>query len=117
MTGKKQIAHPTMVGLNVIFSKLDKFTGIGDVDLNLWLRNFEHCCAIAEKTDKLVLGQLLILCVDGRAKATLDYSEEEKSEPQILKTSKNNLLIFLTHQPTAKPRCHSLKPASNKLAK
>ena len=44
-----------MSGLNVIFSKLDKFTGNGNADLRQWLRKFEHCCVIAEKKDEHAL--------------------------------------------------------------
>ena len=91
MTGKKRTTHAVMSGLKVIFSKLDKFTGNGDVDLRQWLRNFERCCVIAEKQDGLVLGQLLMLCVDGRAKAILDQFEEEKGEPPKLKDLKEQL--------------------------
>ena len=36
---------------------------------------------IADKSEDLALGQILMLCVDGRAKATLDVFEEEKDSP------------------------------------
>ena len=71
-----------MAGLNVIFGKLAKFTGDGDVDLRQWLKSFERCCLIAEKTDDLVKGQLSMLCVEGRAKATLDQFEDEKKSAE-----------------------------------
>ena len=80
-----------MAGLYVIFGKLEKFTGDGDVDLHQWLRSFERCCLIAEKTDDLVQGQLLMLCVDGRAKATLDQFEEEKKSAQKYSELKKRL--------------------------
>ena len=71
-----------MSSFNIIFSKLEKFTGDGNVDLRQWLRNFDRCCVIAEKSDDLVVGQILMLCVEGRAKAVLDQFEEEKGDPQ-----------------------------------
>ena len=67
-----------MSQLNV-FSRLPKFTGVhGGPDLHTWLKNFERCCAIAEKKDDLVQGQLLMLSVEGRALAVLEQVEEEK---------------------------------------
>ena len=36
----------------------------------------------AEKSDDLVLGQILMLCVDGLAKAILDQFKEEQGTPQ-----------------------------------
>ena len=71
-----------MPSFSIIFSKLEKFAGDGNVDLRQWLCNFDRCCVIAEKSDDLVVGQILILLVDGRAKAVLDQFEEEKSNPQ-----------------------------------
>ena len=71
-----------MSALNIVFSKLEKFTGNGTVNLNQWLKSFERCCVIADKKDDLVQGQILMLCVDGRAKACLDQFEDAKKEPQ-----------------------------------
>ena len=36
-----------MSASNMVFSKLEKFTGNGTVSLNQWLKNFERCCVIA----------------------------------------------------------------------
>ena len=59
--------------------RLEKFHGNdGGPDLRSWLKTFERCCTIAEKTDNLVKGQLLMLSVGGRALATLEQLEEEK---------------------------------------
>ena len=80
-----------MSSFNIIFSKLEKFTGDENVDLHQWLRNFDRCCVIAEKSDDLVVGQILMLCVDGRAKAVLDQFEEEKSSPQKYSELKKQL--------------------------
>ena len=64
-----------------IFSRLDKFTGLGPgTDLRTWLTNFERCCTIAEKTDDLVQGQLLMLSAEGRTLAILERLEEQKSD-------------------------------------
>ena len=37
---------------------------------------------IADKKDDLVQGQILMLCIDGRAKGCLDQFEDAKKEPQ-----------------------------------
>ena len=71
-----------MSSFNIILSKLEKFTGDGHIELHQWLRNFDRCCVIADKSDDLVVGQILTLCVDGRAKAVLDQFEEEQGDPQ-----------------------------------
>ena len=83
--------HFSMSSFNIIFSKLEKFTGDGNVDLRQWLRNFDRCCVIAEKSEDLVVGQILMLCVDGRAKAVLDQFEEEKGAPQKYSELKKQL--------------------------
>ena len=80
-----------MSSCNIIFSKLEKFTGDGNVDLRQWLHNFDRCCVIAEKSDDLVVGQILMLCVDGRAKAFLDQFEEENGTPQQYSELKKQL--------------------------
>ena len=81
----------TMSALNIVFSKLEKFTGNGNVNLNEWLKNFERCCVIADKQDDLVRGQILMLCVGGRAKACLDQFEDSKQEPQKFSALKEQL--------------------------
>ena len=70
-------------GLNILFTKLDKFDGTNN-DLQLWLRNFKRCCTIAGKSaeDDLVKGQLLVLCLTGQALAVVEQLEEEKKSQQ-----------------------------------
>ena len=66
---------------NLFFNKLDKYTGDDDVELSSWIKNFERCCIISNRHNEVVQGQLLMLCVDGRAKAILeDYEETVKAE-------------------------------------
>ena len=67
---------------NLFFTKLRKFTGEITDDLNTWLREFERCCVIANKTDELVKGQYLMFRVSGRAKAVLDDLEAEAGTAQ-----------------------------------
>ena len=73
-------------GLNILFTKLDKFDGT-NTDLQSWLRNFERCCTIAGKRaeDELVKGQLLVLCLTGQALAVVEQLEEEKSPNKSFK--------------------------------
>ena len=72
-------------GLNILFTKLDKFDGNKNKDLNSWLRNFERCCTIAGKeTDDVVKGQLLMLCLFGQALAVAEQIEEEKRHSRSL---------------------------------
>ena len=73
-----------MSSSNIIFSKLEKFTGNGDINLHQWLCNFDRCCVIAKKSDDLLVGQILMLCIDGRAKAILGQFEDEKGSPKNL---------------------------------
>ena len=80
-----------MSAFNIVFSKLEKFTGNGTVSLNQWLKNFERCCVIANEKDDLVQSQILMLCVDGRAKACLDQFEDAKKEPQKYSALKKQL--------------------------
>ena len=68
-----------------IFSTLPKFSDGGKTNLTTWLRRFERCCIVANKTDGdagNVKGQLLILFVEGRAKAILEEYEEVQGTPQ-----------------------------------
>ena len=58
--------------LSIVFTKLERFTGNNGSDLTTWIRNFERCCVIANKTDDLVKGQLMMLCVEGQALAVLE---------------------------------------------
>ena len=45
------------------FKKLEKFPGQNNDDLSSWLPGFDRCYVIAGKfDDKLVEGQLLMLC-------------------------------------------------------
>ena len=74
--------HFSISSFSIIFSKLEKFTGDRNVDLYQWLCNFNRFCVIAEKSDNIAIGQILMLFVDGRAKTILDQCEEEKGDPQ-----------------------------------
>eukprot|EP00794_Sanderia_malayensis_P004986 gene4986-5644_t len=88
----EELSSPaTMSALNIVFSKLEKLTGNGNVNLNQWLKSFERCSVIGDKNDNLVLGQILMLCVDGRAKACLDQFKDAKHEPQKLSVLKKQL--------------------------
>lgn len=80
-----------MSALNIVFSKLEKFTGNGNVNLSQWIKSFERCCVIAEKSDDLIQGQIFMLCVDGRAKACLDQFEDSKGAPQKFSDLKKQL--------------------------
>ena len=75
--------------MNIVFNKLEKYDG--QKDLTEWFRNFERCCLVANKTDDTVKGQLLMLFVEGQAKAVLEELEELKAEPQTLTSCKERL--------------------------
>ena len=75
-------AHGNSSSNNLFFMKLKKYNGDLSEDLSTWLREFERCCLIAHKTDMLVKGQYLMLCVGGRAKAVLDDYETELGAAQ-----------------------------------
>ena len=83
--------HFSISSFNIICSKLEKFTGDGHIDLRQWLCNFDRFCVIAEKSNDLVVGQILMLCVDGRAKAILDQFEEEQGDLQKYSELKKQL--------------------------
>ena len=81
-----------------IFSRLDKFTGPGPgPDLRTWLTNFERCCTIAEKTDDLVQGQLLMLSVEGRALAILERLEDENGSQMNYSDLKKALIAVFAY--------------------
>lgn len=65
-----------------IFQKLEKFSGRKEDDIDSWLRGFNRCCVISNKSDDLVKGQLLLLCLGGQALAVAERFEEEKKQPQ-----------------------------------
>ena len=72
------IVQTSASGANsLFFTKLTKFSGHISEDLNTWIREFERCCLITNKTEELVKGQYLMFCVGGRAKAVLDDFEAE----------------------------------------
>ena len=59
--------------------------------------------ALSEKSEDLMVGQILMLCVDGHAKAILDQFEEDKVAPQKYSVSlKSNSMPCLTLTPTAR---------------
>ena len=63
------MATSSSLGMGMLFTKLDRFSDAGSNDLDTWLRNFDHCCAIANKNDDTVKRHILMLFVDGQAKA------------------------------------------------
>ena len=65
-----------------IFQKVEKYSGELSDDLTSWLRGFERCCVIAGKTEDLVKGQLLLLCLTGRALAVAEGLEEQEGAQQ-----------------------------------
>ena len=65
--------------VSYIFSTLEKFSDDSKVTLSQWLRKFDRCCIVAKKADGAegnVKGQLLLLYVEGRARAILDDYED-----------------------------------------
>ena len=80
-------------GLNILFTKLDKFDGT-NTDLQPWLRNFERCCTIAGKSaeDELVKGQLSVLCLTGETLAVLE--EEKKTQQKFPDLKKGSKMSF-----------------------
>ena len=69
-------------GYNNVFNRIEKFSGKGDTDFASWLRTFDRACTIAQKTDDLVKGQLMMLCLTGQAIAAAEQLEEEKNAQQ-----------------------------------
>ena len=59
------------------FSALAKFTDGNGTQLRTFLSKFERCCSVTGKVDgeTPVKGQLLMMCVEGRALAALDEFE------------------------------------------
>ena len=61
-----------------IFSTLEKFSDGNGTELNAFLSKFDRCCVVANKVDAdnvPVKGQLLMLFVEGRARAALEEFE------------------------------------------
>ena len=48
-----------------VFNKLEKFNGDGD--LKSWLQKFHRCCVISNKVEEAIKGQLILLCLEGKA--------------------------------------------------
>ena len=75
-----------MAATAYIFSSLEKFSDGTTSSLNTWLDKFSRCCVVANKADSEtgnVKGQLLMLFVEGRARAILeDYESEQGGTPQ-----------------------------------
>ena len=78
-------------GYSNVFNKVEKFEGKGDKDLVSWFRLFERACTIAQKTDDLVKGQLLMLCLSGQALAVAEHLEEEQAVQQNFTQLKTRL--------------------------
>ena len=90
-------------GLGLLFSNLEKFSG--NSDLVAWLRQFERCCVVANKTEEPIKGQLLMLCVTGQAKAILENYEEEQGAVQSFTPLKNELDKSLLQYQSLKVQC------------
>ena len=60
-----------------IFSSLEKFSDGNGTELNAFLSKFSRCCSVSNKVDAEVpvKGQLLMLFVEGRARAALEEYE------------------------------------------
>ena len=58
-------SNPTAT--SVFFTKLSKYSGDITEDLNTWLREFNRCALIANKTGDVLKAQYLMMCLDGRA--------------------------------------------------
>ena len=60
-----------------IFSSLEKFSDGNGTELNAFLSKFDRCCSVLNKADGdvPVKGQLLMLFVEGRARAALEEFE------------------------------------------
>ena len=72
-------SNPTAT--SVFFTKLSKYSGDITEDLNTWLREFNRCALIANKTGDVLKAQYLMMCLDGRAKAVLENYESEQTNP------------------------------------
>ena len=67
-----------MANNSYIFSTLEKFTDGNTTELTNFLSKFDRCCIVANKVDadgSPVKGQLLMLFVEGRARAVLEEFE------------------------------------------
>ena len=68
-----------------IFSSLEKFADGNGAELNSFLAKFDRCCLIGNKADadgQPIKGQLLMLFVEGRARATLEEFEQTRGGAQ-----------------------------------
>ena len=72
--------------VSYIFSTLEKFSDDSNITLDQWLKKFDRCCIVAKKADGAdgnVKGQLLLLYVEGRARAILEeYEDSLNAGPQ-----------------------------------
>ena len=62
--------------LGSLFTTIGKFSGGDAIGLTSWLRKFDGVCVVANKVDDAVKGQLLMLFLEGRAKAVAEEAEE-----------------------------------------
>ena len=67
-----------------IFSSLEKFSDGNGTELNAFLSKFDRCCVISNKADGNVpvKGQLLMMFVEGRARAALEEYELSQNGQQ-----------------------------------
>ena len=67
----------SIAGYGLLFANLEKFNG-DNIDLVPWLRQFDRLCIAGKLTFEAVKGQLLMIFVDGQAKAVLESYEEQE---------------------------------------
>ena len=77
-------------GNNNIFNRIDKFSGSGDTDFSSWLRTFDRACTIAQKTDDLVKGQIMMTCLTEQAMAAAGNLELRQGAQQPYAELKRN---------------------------
>ena len=84
-----------------IFLSLEKFANGNGAELNSFLAKFDRCCLVGNKADadgQPIKGQLLMLFVEGPARATLEEFEQTRvvqiKNVLILLLNFGNILIM-----------------------
>lgn len=72
-----------------LFGKLEKYNGKDD--LKSWIQKFNRICAIAQKTDDAMKGQIVMLCLEGQALAVAEQLEYELEGAQSFTQVKDRL--------------------------
>ena len=63
-----------------VFNSLPKFDG--KENLASWLTRFNRCCAVTQKQEEGVKGQIIMLCLTGQALAVAEQLEQERDGTQ-----------------------------------